>query len=269
MTRQARAHGVAWVLALAGCLCGPFAAARAGEVQARVQTQGDLRVCISPGRPRITFRNPRTDQLSGLDIDLAAALASDLHARLQFVDSSLATLAQDLHGNRCDVAMFGIAMLPQRMEHLQFASPYLQSDIHAVTTRASRVVRQWSDIDRPGVLVGVEAGTLTEQVMRQRLRHANLVPIQPPQTRERELMAGRVDVFMTDYPSGRALADDTEWAALLTSPTPFHVLHHAHASKPGDAEWRATLNAFVARIQQDGRLDAAARRHGLDSIVLR
>jgi len=129
-------------------------------------------------------------------------------------------------------------------------------------------VRQWSDIDQPGVLVGVQAGTFMEPIMRQRLRHAGLVPIQLPQTRERELMAGRVDVFMTDYPYGRALVDSTEWAALLPPPTPFHVLPYAHASKPGDAEWLATLNAFMARIRQDGRLDAAARRHGLEGILL-
>lgn len=267
MTRRTRTHWIAWLLTLAGGLSGPGAVA--GEVQERVQARGELRVCIWPDYQRISFRDPRTGQLSGLDIDLATALASDLRTKLRFVDSSFVTLTQDLLNNRCDVAMFGIAMLPQRMEQLQFATPYVQSDIHAVTTRSSRIVRQWSDIDQPGVLVGVQAGTFMEHVMREKLRHANLVSIQLPQTRERELMAGRVDVFMTDYPYGRALSENTDWAALLTSPVRFHVLPYAHASKPGDAEWHATLNAFVARIRQDGRLDAAARRHGLESIVLR
>lgn len=267
MTGASIRSWTAWLLLLAGAL--GFLGAAAGEVQDRVQARGAIKVCIWPDYQRISFRDPRSGRLGGLDIDLATALASDLRLKLQFVDSSFVTLVQDLHADRCDVAMFGIAMLPQRMERLQFATPYLQSDIHAVTTRTSRVVRQWSDIDQPGVLVGVQAGTFMEHVMRLRLRHAGLVSIQLPQTRERELLAGRVDVFMTDYPYGRAVAGSTEWALLLSSPAPFHVLPYAHASKPGDAEWRATLNAFVARIRQDGRLDTAARRHGLDSIVLR
>ncbi|HNZ89696.1 MAG TPA: ABC transporter substrate-binding protein [Acidovorax sp.] len=257
----------AWLALLAGAL-GNNLGAVAGEVQTRVQARGEVRVCIWPDYQRISLRDPRSGQLSGLDIDLASALASDLRVKLRFIDSSFVTLVQDLHTDRCDVAMFGIAMLPKRMEQLQFSTPYLQSDIYAVTTRSSRTVRQWSDIDQPGVLVGVQAGTFMEPIMRQRLRHAGLVPIQLPQTRERELMAGRVDVFMTDYPYGRALVDSTEWAALLPPPTPFHVLPYAHASKPGDAEWLATLNAFMARIRQDGRLDAAARRHGLEGILL-
>ncbi|EKD98120.1 MAG: Extracellular solute-binding protein family 3 [uncultured bacterium] len=176
---------------------------------------------------------------------------------------------QDLHTNRCDVAMFGIAMLPQRMEQLQFSTPYLQSDVYAVTTRSSRIVRRWGDIDQPGVLVGVQAGTFMEPILRERLRHAQLVSIQLPQTRERELIAGRVDVFMTDYPYGRALVESTEWAALLAPPEPFHALTYAHASKPGDPEWRATLTNFVERTRQDGRLNTAARRHSLESILLR
>lgn len=251
---------------LAGALgCLP---AGAGEVLNRVLAQGEVRVCIWPAYQGITFRDPRSGQLSGLDIDLATALAADLNVKLRFVDSSFATLVSDLLSDACDVAMFGVAMLPQRMERLQFSTPYLQSDIYAITTRTSRVVRQWSDIDQPGVLVGVQAGTFMEPVMRQSLRRAGLVSVQLPQTRERELLAGRVDVFMVDYPYGRALTENTDWAALLGPSKPFHVLPYAYPSKPGDAQWRATLNGFVERIRNDGRLDAAARRHGLDKLLL-
>ncbi|MGS0758538.1 amino acid ABC transporter substrate-binding protein, partial [Roseateles sp. GG27B] len=83
---------------------------------------------------------------------------------------------------------------------LKFSQPYLRSDIYAVTTRSSRVVRQWSDIDQPGVKVAVQAGTFMEPVMAAALRQAQLVVIRPPVTREQELEAGRIDVFMTDYP---------------------------------------------------------------------
>lgn len=242
--------------------------AYAGEVQARVQAAGEVRVCIWPAYQGITWRDPRSGQLKGLDIDMAHALGADLRMSVTFVDSSFPTLVPDLLSNRCDVAMFGVAMLPQRVEKLAFTAPYLQSDIYAVSTRTSRVVRQWADIDQRGVVVGVQAGTFMEPVMRERLRHAGLVAITLPQTRERELLAGRIDVFMTDYPYGHALVEGVDWAALLAPPQPFHALPYAYASKPGDAQWLATLNAFVARIRQDGRLAASARHHGLGAMIL-
>ncbi len=38
--------------------------------------------------------------------------------------------------------------------------------------------------------------------------------------------------------------------------------------KPGDAEWLALADEFVAGIKRDGRLLAAAKKHGLADIVL-
>ncbi len=228
-----------------------------------------MRVCIWPDYYGITWRNPRTQQLSGIDIDLAAELGRDLQAKVQLVDSSFPTLIDDLKGDRCDVAMFAVGMLPQRMEQLKFTRPYLQSDIYAVTTTTNRAVRRWADIDQPGVQVAVQAGTFMEPVMMAALKQAKVVSIRPPATRERELEAGRVDVFMTDYPYSRRLLDNADWAMLISPPGRFHVLPYAYAVKPGDDDWLATMDQFVQRIQRDGRLDAAAQRHGLADIVVR
>jgi len=258
-------------LARAGCalLLGLSTLAQAGPVQERVRASGTLRVCVWPDYYGITYRNPRSGRLEGIDIDLSAELARELQVRLQYVDSSFMTLIDDVQGDRCDVAMFAIAMLPQRIERMRFSRPYLQSDIYGVTTRNSRVVREWSDIDQPGVVVAVQAGTAMEPVMAASLRRASLLSVKPPATRERELQAGRADVFMTDYPYSRRLLDNADWAQLISPPAPFHVSRYAYASRLDDAGWAALIDDFVARIQRDGRLDATARRHGLAEIVVR
>lgn len=242
--------------------------ALAGPAQQRVKASGTVRVCIWPDYYGVSFRSPRTRQLAGIDIDLAAELGRDLGVKVQHVDSSFPGLIEDLQSERCDVAMFAVAMLPQRMEHLRFTRPYLQSDIYGITTKSNRVVRQWADIDQPGVQVAVQAGTFMEPVMAAALKRAQLVRIRPPATREQELESGRVDVFMTDYPYSRRLLDNADWAALISPPQRFHVLPYAYAVKPGDEAWLAALDAFVQRIQRDGRLAQAAGRHGLGAIVV-
>ncbi|MGQ3055399.1 MAG: ABC transporter substrate-binding protein [Roseateles sp.] len=243
------------------------AAAAPPAIGQRVRDSGELRVCIWPDYYGVSLRDPRTGRLSGIDIDLSAAFAADLKARPVYVDSSFATLVDDLLGERCDVAMFAVGMTPQRAQALRFSRPYLESDIYAVTTRSSRVVQRWQDLDRPGVRIAVQAGTFMEPVMAAALKHANLVIVRPPDTRERELEAGRVDAFMTDYPYSRRLLDNADWARLVAPTAPFSVLPYAYAVKPGDAAWLDTVDAFVARIQKDGRLQAAAKRHGLSAIV--
>jgi cyclohexadienyl dehydratase len=267
LSSLARRQVTALILALVAALgaCG----AAAGPVQQRLKASGTVSVCIWPDYYGVTFRSPRTQQLTGIDIDLSAELGRDLGVKVRYIDSSFPKLIEDLKSDRCDVAMFAVAMLPQRMEQLRFTRPYLQSDIYGITTKSNRAVRQWADIDQPGVQVAVQAGTFMEPVMEASLKRAQLVRIRPPATREQELEAGRVDVFMTDYPYSRRLLDNADWAALISPPQRFHVLPYAYAVKPGDDDWLAVVDGFVQRIQRDGRLATAAGRHGLGDIVVR
>ena len=266
-------HLLSALALLGNCILGAQAQAQVqaqpqAQTLERVRASGSLRVCIWPDYYGITHRNPRTQQLSGIDIDLSAELARDLKVKLDYVESSFPQLVTDLKTSRCDVAMFAIGMLPNRKEQLAFTQPYMQSDIYGVTTQANRTVRQWSDIDQPGVLVAVQGGTFMEPVMKTALKQAKMVVVLPPTTREQELEAGRVDVFMTDYPYSRRLLDNADWARLVSPPKPFFVLPYGYAVKQGDAPWLARLDEFVARIKQDGRLKAAAKRHGLSDIVV-
>jgi len=242
--------------------------ADAGPVAQRVKAARAVRVCIWPDYYGITYRNPRSQQLDGIDIDLSIEFAKDVGARLEYVESSFSRLIPDLLDDRCDVAMFAVGITAQRQQSLQFTQPYLQSDIYGMTTRASRSIKSWDDIDKPGIQVAVQAGTFMEPVMAAALKQAKLVVIRPPLTREQELESGRVDVFMTDYPYSRRLMASADWVRLVPPPKPFNLIPYAYAVKPGDPEWLAQVDQFVSRIKTDGRLDKAARKYGLSDILV-
>jgi len=241
----------------------------AGPVLERVRSSASVRVCIWPDYYGISLRDPRNQQLVGIDIDLSAQFAHDLGVRLEYVESSFATLIDDLKTDRCDVAMFAVGMTAQRQSALKFSEPYLESDIYGVTTLNNRLIQRWEDIDKPGVQVAVQAGTFMEPVMASTLKLAKLVVIRPPQTREQELKAGRVDIFMADYPYSRRLVDQVDWVRLVASAKPFNPIPYAYAVKPGDPQWLDQVNQFVVRIKRDGRLEAAAKKSGLSAIVVR
>ena len=255
-------------LALGMGAVGCVLSAHAGTVINRIKSSAVLRVCVWPDYYSITYRSPRDQRWSGIDIDLSAELARELGVRLQYVESSFARLVEDVTSERCDIAMFGVGITPQRKQVLAFSQPYLQSDIYAVTNRSSRVVRYWEDIDKPGVVVAVQAGTFMEPIMAADLKQAKMVVIAPPQSREQELEAGRADVFMTDYPYSRRLLENADWAKLLTPPRSYHPIPYAYAVKPGDAQWLQRVNAFVTAIKSDGRLQAAAQRARLSDILV-
>ncbi len=234
----------------------------------RIQANKLVRVCIWPDYYGITYRNPRTQQLSGIDIDLALELGRDLNVTVQFVDSSFAKLVDDVTQDRCDVAMFAIGITPLRAEKLRFTRPHLASDIYAITTRTNRRIKEWDDIDKPGSVVAVTKGTLHEPVMKQRLKAAQLLVLDTAFEREQEVQSGRADVFMTDFPYTQRFLVNAEWARLVVPARVYHVTPYAYALKPGDDVWHARMERFVNDIKRDGRLMTAAKRHKLDPIVV-
>lgn len=234
----------------------------------KVQSAGELRVCIWPEYYSISYRNPRTGGLEGIDIAMARHFAADLGVAARFVDSSFRTLIDDLLNDRCDVSMHGVGATAARREKLAFSAPVLRSGIYAIASKRHPLIRSWGDIDRDGVIVVAQAGTYMEPVMRETLKKAELLVVQSPEAREQEVMSGRADVFVTDYPYSRKMLAIHDWAALLAPPQPLAPAPYAYAAAPGDDEWLATLDAFVARAKKDGRLAKAAADAGLTAIVV-
>lgn len=255
------------LLMVAG-MCSPSVAQDvSGGHLNQIQKSKTVRVCIWPDYYSITYRNPKTQTLSGIDIDLALELGRDLGVDVKFVDSSFAKLVDDLTQDRCDVAMFAVGITPARSEKLRFTRPHLASDIYAVASKTNRRIKDWADIDKPESVVAVAKGTLHEPIMREKLKLAHLLVLDTPFAREQEVQSGRADVFMTDYPYSQRFLANADWARLVTPPGVYHVTPYAYAVKPGDDPWLARLDGFVSAIKQDGRLLAAAKRNQLEPII--
>lgn len=233
----------------------------------RIAAAKTLRVCIWPDYFGISYRDPKTRQLSGIDIDMAKGLARDLGVGLEFIESSFARLIADVTEERCDIAMFAIGITPQRAEKLRFTKPHLASDIYAITTKSNRRIRGWDDIDKAGTVVAVAKGTLHEPVMKEKLKYATLKVLDTPHAREQEVESGRADVFMTDFPYSQRMLKTTDWARLIKPESTYHITPYAYAMRPGDDRWHARVEAFVAAAKRNGELKAAAERHGLLPIL--
>lgn len=240
-----------------------LAADRLHDIKAR----GELRVCIWPEYYGISYRNPKSGAVAGVDADMARDLATQQNVSLKFIDSNFAKLKDDLLGNRCDVGMFAVAVTPARQAVMDFTQPHMFSDVYAVASRSNVNVQSWLDIDRPGRVVAVAAGTFHEPLMRERLHAARLLVVAPPATREGEVESGRADVFMSDYPFTRRMVKDHDWVRIIAPDKPFHVVNYAYAIAPGQPAWLGTLNQFVRNQQRSGRLRLLAQRYDLQPIV--
>lgn len=234
-----------------------------------IQASQELKICFWPDYFGISYRNPKTLALSGIDIDMGQAFANELGVKPHFIESSFKTLVQDLQSYRCDIAMFAIGITPDRAEQLYFSQPYLQSDIYAITTKSNSRIQHWDDIDNNDTIVAVAKGTLHEQVMKSTLKHASLLVLETPFAREQEVQSGRADVFMTDYPYSRRFMANNDWGKLIAPEKTFHITPYAYATTLTDPAWHQRIEKFVSDIKKDGRLMKAAAAQHLEAIVVK
>jgi cyclohexadienyl dehydratase len=245
------------------------AASQAQTVQSHlieVTKSKKLKVCQYPQYYSISFRNPKTGQIEGIDADLAKELAKDLGAELEIIESSFGTFIADLQANKCDIGMFALGASLKRAQAVEFSKPYLITNVYGVTRKGGQI-KTWADVDKKGVRAAVSLGSFIEPFMKSYLKNAELISVAPPNTREAELVAGRVDIIMTDYPTAIKVTDEFDWAQTILPDEKLAITPYAYAVAQGDQIWLNYINLFIDTIKLDGRLNLYANKNKLGPIV--
>ncbi|MFI3904781.1 MULTISPECIES: transporter substrate-binding domain-containing protein [Ochrobactrum] len=124
-----------------------------------ILSRGILKVGTTGDYSPFTFKDPKTGEYQGFDIDLAKNLANPLGVRIEFVPTSWPTLTQDFNSHKFDIAMGGISITLERQKMGLFSFPYLQDGKAPIARCADH--NQYislADIDKPNVKVIVNPG---------------------------------------------------------------------------------------------------------------
>lgn len=234
----------------------------------QISAQKKLRVCIWPDYFSISYKNRKTGQLEGIDIDLAREFASDLGVEVSFVNTHFGIFMNDLESDKCDIAMFGVGRTQARMQRIDFSQPYLSSGMYGITHKTHPIIDSWETMDQPGVIVSVQKGTYMENAMKNSLKQAQIATVIKPGQREIEVRSGRADVFITDYPYGQKMIKNYDWVKLLTPVQATEQFQYAYAVKKDQPQWLKRVDQFVNNIKKDGRLKKYASKNNLLPIAL-
>ncbi len=139
------------------------------------------------------------DRLSGIDVELALALAERLGADPIFVRTSWPTLLEQLSHDEFDVAIGGISDTLARESVAAISVAYLAGGKTIIAPcRDARRFASLSAVDNPGVRVIVNPGGTNERYVRQHLHRAQVRVYPNNSAIFDELLAGRADVMITD-----------------------------------------------------------------------
>jgi len=105
----------------AGCAAlASFVSVQAAELPAEIKQAGTLRLTVNATYAPMEYRDPASNELVGLDIDLAGELAKRLGVKIVWSETAFAELIPALQTKRADFIISGISDRASRRETADF-----------------------------------------------------------------------------------------------------------------------------------------------------
>jgi polar amino acid transport system substrate-binding protein len=137
-------------IGLLGLLCA--SSAHAAELPAAIKQAGVLHLSVNSTYAPMEYHDPSTNELKGLDIDLADAIAKRLGVKIEWVDVPFDQLIPSLATGRTDFIISGFGDRISRRETADF--------IDYLTTGPQFFVLDSSAVKTPSDLCGLKVGTV-------------------------------------------------------------------------------------------------------------
>lgn len=148
---------IALLAALAATTALVATAANAQTVPDRIKQAGKIIIGTNNNYPPIIFKDPATNELQGVDIELGKAIAKQLGVEAEFQEIAFAQMLPSLQTGRIDIVMAGMSDTPARRETADFVD-YMKSgaQFYTITALADQIK---STDDLCGKTVGASRST--------------------------------------------------------------------------------------------------------------
>ncbi|MCQ1775946.1 ABC transporter substrate-binding protein [Neorhizobium galegae] len=103
----------------------------------RIKTAGKVVVANQPNYPPMEYKDPATNTLMGVDIDLGVALAKQLGTKVEWAEIGFEQMISSLETGRVDLIHSGMSDLPKRRDTLDFVD-YMKSGAQFYTSAARK-----------------------------------------------------------------------------------------------------------------------------------
>ncbi|MEM7114263.1 MAG: ABC transporter substrate-binding protein [Chloroflexota bacterium] len=223
---------------------------RQGETWQRVEETGVLRVGLDPTFP--PFETAVPDDVFGLDVDLAEAIAADLGLEVQFTYFGYDGLYDALLTGQVDVLASALVIIPERERDFSYSDPYFNAGEILVVPVESDVAGM---VDLNGRSVAVELGAyghVEATNWTKRLADLTVVPFPSPEEALTAVIDGQADAVLIDSVSGRLFIRDEPRLQRVAEPVTIEP--YALVVRDADSELLDKLNASLARLAASGEL---------------
>lgn len=222
----------------------------AGTTMAKLQEAGEITIGVKFEVAPFGFKNVRTGDVEGFDIDVANAIASDLGAKPKFIEALSDNRIPFLKDGTADLILSTMTINAERDEEIDFSDPYFIARGRILVKKADNSIKSVKDLG--GKEVCTALGSTYEETLKKQAPTAKRRLVDSYSECLELIQNGGVDAVSTDdvILTGMIIQDDSlklvGGEELTTEP-------YGVGIKEGDREMQEFVNESIQRFKDDGR----------------
>ena len=174
-----------------------------------IMDKGELVLGLDESFPPMGYRDSKTGEITGYDIDLAKEMAKRLGVELKIQPIDWAAKEMELDSKNIDMIWNGMSVTDERVQNMFLSKPYL-ANTQCIIVAADSPIKTKADL--AGKKVALQEGSSAmEAVMADEATYATigeLVTFAENLTAYMDLKAGRVDAFVVDRVVGEWIIEN-------------------------------------------------------------
>jgi polar amino acid transport system substrate-binding protein len=257
LLRRSWLVGLLAAVSLAGC--GALAPTLDPQVRQTLAPTGKLRVGVYAGSPTSMVQDAKTGQKVGVAYELGRELARQLDVPFEPVEfRRVAEVIDGLQAGTIDFTFTNASAA--RAKVVDFTAPLIDLELGYLVPPAS-ALQSPSDVDRPGMRIGVSQGSTSQGTLTKAYQHATVVPVPSLKAGAEMLSQGKLDAFATNKAVLFEMADGLPGFRVLDGR--WGLEHLAIAIPQGRERGMPFVRDFSAQAKASGLLQSIVQKAGL------
>ncbi|MDQ0223501.1 transporter substrate-binding domain-containing protein [Streptococcus moroccensis] len=227
---------------------------------AAIVKRGTLRVGVKQDVPNFGYRDPETNEYTGLEIEIAKKVADELGVAIELTPVTAQTRGALLDNGQLDMVAATFTITEERKKLYNFTTPYY-TDANGFLVKKTSGISSWEDLN--GKTIGVTQGSIQQglltEIAADKGISLNFTELGSNPEVVVSLAAQRVDAFSIDQSilSGFT-GKSNEILDLSYNPSQYGIV-----TKLSNTDLNAYLDALVMEWEADGTLQSIYDMYGL------
>lgn len=204
------------------------------------------------------------NEVTGIDAEIAAAIADKLGMELQITDMAFDSLIPALSGGTIDIILAGMTVTPERQENVDFTDSYAtgvqvvivpeNSDIAPVEQEDGTMA-----VDLTGKSIGVQSGTTGDIYCTDDYGQENVQQYDNGALAVAALLNGQVDCVVIDNEPAKNFVAANDGLKILD--TEYVTEDYAAAIAKGNTELLDQVNTAIQELKDDGTIASIIEKY--------